>query len=178
MSKGPQASTSTSELLKQKSTVIDKPSIAVEDHHAVNFIPDNETIDVDIDELKEQLGIDKILKSIDAIAEKLNQHGGAEYSGSEAPDAKSDLSLASGFDPTAPLALDITEGPSTNTITEEELILTSIFEGSESVGPEVHKIIPQRINDACSKKAMDSKLKELQEKYCNFLCVPKVNLEL
>ena len=39
------------------------------------------------------------------------------------------------------------------------------------------------MNDACSKKPLESKFKELQDKYktpqnCKFLCVPKVNLEL
>ena len=86
---------------------------------------------------------------------------GPWYPGSGALDAKSEVSLASDFDPTAPLALDIPEGSSTNTITEEELTLPSIFEESACVGPEVHKIIAQRVNDACSKKTMDSKLKEL-----------------
>ena len=43
--------------------------------------------------------------------------------------------------------------------------------------------IAQRVNDACSKKPLELKFKELQDKYktpqnCKFLCVPKVNLEL
>ena len=58
-----------------------------------------------------------------------------------------------------------------------------MFEETESFGPEVAEVIAQRVNDACSKKAMDSKLKDLYEKYktpanCKYLCVPKVNLEL
>ena len=57
-----------------------------------------------------------------------------------------------------------------------------MFEETESFGPEVAEVIAQRVNDACSKKAMDSKLKYLHEKYktpvnCKYLCVPKVNLE-
>ena len=57
-----------------------------------------------------------------------------------------------------------------------------MFEETESFGPEVAEVIAQRVNDACSKKAMDSKLKDLYEKYktpanCKYLCVPKVNLE-
>ena len=44
-------------------------------------------------------------------------------------------------------------------------------------------VIAQRVNDACSKKPLESKFKELQDKYktaqnCKFLCVPKVNLKL
>ena len=58
-----------------------------------------------------------------------------------------------------------------------------MFEETESFGPEVAEVVAQRVNDACSKKAMDSKLKDLYEKYktpanCKYLCVPKVNLEL
>ena len=58
-----------------------------------------------------------------------------------------------------------------------------MFEETESFGPEVAEVIAQRVNDACSKKAMDSKLKDLYENYktpvnCKYLCVPKVNSEL
>ena len=54
---------------------------------------------------------------------------------------------------------------------------------TESFGPEVAKVISQLVNDACSKKAVDSKLQELYYKYktpanCKYLCVPKVNMEL
>ena len=66
---------------------------------------------------------------------------------------------------------------------EEEFLLASIFEETENLGPEVSEIITQRINDACSKKVVESKLKELREEYktpanCTLLCVPKENLEL
>ena len=58
-----------------------------------------------------------------------------------------------------------------------------MFEETEGFDPEVAEVIAQRVNDACSKKAMVSKLKYLYEKYktpanCKYLCVPKVNLEL
>ena len=58
-----------------------------------------------------------------------------------------------------------------------------MFEETESFEPEVAEVITQRVNDACSKKDMVSKLKDLYEKYntpatCKYLCVPKVNLEL
>ena len=66
---------------------------------------------------------------------------------------------------------------------DDELKLPSLFAETESFGPAVAEIIAQRINDACCKKAMDTKLKELYEKYktpdnCKYLCVPKVNSEL
>ena len=67
--------------------------------------PDSEDdgVSVDIDELKEQLGIDKIMASINAIAKQLNQNGVAEYPGSGAPETQSDVSIATAFDPTAPI---------------------------------------------------------------------------
>ena len=75
------------------------------------------------------------------------------------------------------------EVASTNEPHKEEFKLPSVFEETESFGPEVAKVIAQRVNDACSKKSMDCKSKDLYEKYktpanCKYLCVPKVNLEL
>ena len=59
----------------------------------------------------------------------------------------------------------------------------SLFEEAEAVGPDVAEAIAQRVNDAVSKKPVETKFKTLQEKYkspknCKLLCVPKVNLEL
>ena len=53
----------------------------------------------------------------------------------------------------------------------------------ESFGSDVADVIAQWVTDACSKKPLESKFKELQDKYktpqnCKFLCVSKVNLEL
>ena len=66
---------------------------------------------------------------------------------------------------------------------EEEFILPSLFEKTEQFGPEIQVVIAQRIKDTFSKKLMDCKLKDLQEKYktpsnCQNLCVPKVNSEI
>ena len=45
------------------------------------------------------------------------------------------------------------------------------------------QVTAQRVNDACSKRAMEPNLKDLYEKYkipanCKYFCVPKVNLKL
>ena len=113
---------------------------------------------------------------------KLNQNGVAEYPGSESLDTQSDVRLATAFDPTDPTDKSLSEASSVDK-PNEEFILPSLFEETEKYGPEIQDVIAQRINDACSKKPMESKLKELQEKYktpsnCQNLCVPKVNLEL
>ena len=105
-----------------------------------------------------------------------------EYFGSEAQNSKSSSETAEGiFDPS--VAVVSREGASNNEPHEEEFKLPSVYEETESFGPQVPEAIAQRVNDACSKKAMDSKLKDLYEKYrtpanCKYLCVPKVNLEL
>ena len=61
--------------------------------------------------------------------------------------------------------------------------LPSIFEETETFGPDVAAANAQRVNNAVSKKPLGTKFKELQDNYkspknCNFLCAPKVNLEL
>lgn len=58
-----------------------------------------------------------------------------------------------------------------------------MFEEKESCSSDVADVIAQRVNDVCSKKPLESKFKELQDKYetpqnYKFLCVPKMNLEL
>ena len=45
-----------------------------------------------------------------------------------------------------------------------EFTFASIFEETESFGPDVSEVIARRDNDACSKKPLDVKLKELEEK--------------
>jgi len=92
----------------------------------------------------------------------------------------------SGFDPTDTILAEgslAAQSNSSQTLESSEAILPSIFEETESFGPKVVDIIAERINNSCSKKPLDTKLKQLQDKYktpenCKVLCVPKVNLEL
>ena len=156
--------------------------IANEVHDAAEA-DDTDHVEFDLDELKEQLGIDSILEKLNDLAAKFcSEKSRTEYSGSEAQNSKSSSETAEGvFDPSA--AVVSHEVASTNEPHEEEFKLPSVFEETESFGPEVAEVIAQRVNDACSKRAMDSKLKDLYEKYktpanCKYLCVPKVNLEL
>jgi hypothetical protein len=62
------------------------------------------------------------------------------------------VSLATAFDTTAPI--DLPEASSIDKPNEEEFMLPSLFEETEKFGPEVQKVIAQRINDAFSKKPM------------------------
>ena len=155
--------------------------IANEVHDAVE-VDETDHVEFDLDELKEQLGIDGILEKLNDLAAKFC--GGktrTEYSGSVSRNSTSSSETAEGvFDPSAAVVLH--EVASTDVPHEEEFKLPSVFEETDSFGPEVAEVIAERVNDACSKRAMESKLKDLYEKYktpanCKYLCVPKVNLE-
>ncbi|XP_068721745.1 uncharacterized protein [Montipora capricornis] len=83
---------------------------------------------------------------------------------------------AGSFDPSQPISCTDT------TAEAAELDLPSIFDDSDAKGTKVSEVLALRVNEACTKKALDSKLKEIEAKYkapenCDFLCVPKVNLE-
>ena len=89
------------------------------------------------------------------------------------------------FDPTAAISTEqtsaSTSGADSTKQLDSSMFLPSVFEEKESFGSDVADVIAQRVNDACSKKPLESKFKELQDKTpqnCKFLCVPKVNLEL
>ena len=119
--------------------------IANEDHEVAEA-DDTNHVESDLDELEEQLGIDSFL----AIFSDQNSKSSSE-------------TAERVFDPSA--AVVSHEVASTNEPHEEEFKLPSVFEETKSFGPEGAGVIPQRVNDACSKKAMDSKLKDLYEKY-------------
>ena len=85
--------------------------------------------------------------------------------------------VESEFDPSGPLDSLLPLESS------EDFSLPSVFDESDVYGPKVSQTIASRVQEACTKKAIDSKLKDLENKYhtqenCSFLCVPKVNLEL
>ena len=90
------------------------------------------------------------------------------------------------FDPTAVISTERSSASTSRADSTKQLdssvFLPSVFE-EESFGSAVADVIAQRVNYACSKKPLESKFKELRDKYktpqnCKFLCVPKVNLEL
>ena len=156
--------------------------IANEVHDAIE-VDDSDHVEFDLEKLKEQLGIDSILEKLNDLAAKFcSGKTRTEYPGSEAQNSKSSSETAERvFDPSA--AVVSHEVASTNGPHEEEFKLPSAFEETDSFGPEVAEVFAQRVNNACSKRAMESKLKDLYEKYktpanCKYLCVPKVNLEL
>ena len=141
-------------------------------------------MEFDIDSLKDQLGIREILESLLTLSRKVS---GQQETRPSVPESGTSGRLPdSGFDPTATILVEgspAAQSNSSQTLESSETLLPSIFEETESFGPKVVDIIAERINDSCSKKPLDTKLKELQDKYktpenCKVLCVPKINLEL
>ena len=108
--------------------------IANEVHDAVE-VDNTDHVEFDLDELKEQLGIDGILEKLNDLATKFC--GGktwTEYSGSEARNSTSSSKTAEEvFDPSAAVVLH--EVASTDVPHEEEFKLPSVFEETDSFGP-------------------------------------------
>ena len=162
---------------------LERNVLIVDEVHDVIEVDNSDHVEFDLEELKEQLGIDSILEKLNNLAAKFcSRKTRTEYSGSETQNSKSSLETAEGvFDPSAVVVSH--KVASTNGPHEEEFKLPSVFEETDSFGPEVVEVIAQHVNDACSKRATESKLRDLYKKYktpanCKYLCVPKVNLEL
>ena len=85
------------------------------------------------------------------------------------------------FDPSVNDFLESSEDEDqTDDSTEDLDISTSIFNDDECFGPKVSDALAKRINEAFSKKPIESKFKALAEKYCspencNLFTVPRVN---
>ncbi|EDO28202.1 predicted protein [Nematostella vectensis] len=134
---------------------------------------DEEALEFVVDELK------------DSLAATSN------YNASEANIAgKTSDSDGSGFDPSASLLPAVGDHtPDKESSANSSLdssaaaqFLPSFFEQKEGYGRKVIDVIAERVNDACSKKPLEEKLKELQNEYktpenCQFI-VPKINVEL
>ena len=141
---------------------------------------ESELLDYDIDDLREQLGLRGIVDALKTLTEKIDV-----VNSNKTPEAGETSTSGSVFDPTEGLEkTSSSETPNADSASlESSELLPSIFEETETFGPDVAEAIAKRINDSVSKKPMEEKLKELKDKYktpknCNLLCVPRVNLEL
>ena len=87
----------------------------------------------------------------------------------------------SSFDPSVNDLLESSQDEDqTDESTEDLGVSTSIFNDEECLGPKMSDALAKRINEAFSKKPIESKFKALAEKYCspencNLLAVPRVN---
>ena len=149
---------------------------------------DDDKVEIDIDELKDHLGLQDIISSVEEMKalfhevvgkrklEASEQNTSKKARTEEASVPRADNS-SSEFDPT-----DIVD-VSTRTEEQEEPIFPSVFDDSEACGPKISEKLAARVNEACTKKVIESKMKDLEAKYhtpenCPNLCVPKVNPEL
>ena len=110
-------------------TVTLEPNVVIanEVQHAAE--DDTDHVEFDLDELKEQLGIDGILEKLSGLAAKFGSEiSRTEYSGSEAQNSKSSSETAEGvFDPSA--AIVSHEVASTNEPRDQEFLkLPPVFE--------------------------------------------------
>ena len=107
-------------------------------------------VEFDLDQLKEQLGIDSILDKLNDLTAKFtakffSEKSRTEYSGSEAQNSKSSSETAKGvFNPSA--AVVSHEVTSKNEFHEEEFKLPSVFNETESFGHDVAEVIAQCVN--------------------------------
>ena len=167
-------------------------SISLEPRGAIriNYEPTDKIVDlstpldIDIDQLRDELGLGEIQKTPKILSDKIVKLSDSSQS-TESVES-SNVRRSPQFDPSGDLTSNV-PALETADITQITLdsseFLPSIFEETETFGPDVAAAIAQRVNDAVSKKPLETKFKELQDKYkspknCNFLCVPKVNLEL
>ncbi|XP_028416859.1 uncharacterized protein LOC114541072 [Dendronephthya gigantea] len=164
-----------------------EPTVQILNNDSTDEIVDTTPmLDIDIDQLKDELGLGDIQNSLKILSDKIIQMSNANRSTESV--AGSNSSESSQFDPSGDLD-NIIDPQTSNEVDiathalDSSTFLPSIFEETESVGPDVADAIAQRINDAVSKKPLETKFKELQDKYktpknCHLLCVPRVNLEL
>lgn len=142
----------------------------------------NDEFEFDVDELKTQLGIDKILEAISSLSDQVTKRKASEPEGLSKrakPDAQTSISSTAVFDPSLPVIDEVAAAGDG----DNEYILPSIFEEADSFGPAVSDMLAGRVNSACTTKPVEGKMKELEGKYqapqnCQLLVVPKVNLEL
>lgn len=149
---------------------------------------DENSVEVDLVQLKDELGIPSILSSVEEIKALVHEVVGkrkASTSHSEQNSSKKTRSddvsepraSNSEFDPTE--AVVNFEVPPHS----DDILFPAVFDDSEATGPKISEKLASRVNEACTKNAIESKMKELEAKYhtpenCTNLCVPKVNPEL
>ena len=180
--------------LPQRHTQSKQPdhSISLEPRGAIhiNDEPTDEIVhlstllDIDIDQLQDELGFGEIRKTLKILSDRIVKLSDSSQS-TESVES-SNVRRSAQFDPSGDLTSNV-PALETADITQITLnsseFLPSIFEETETFAPDMAAAIAQRVNDAVSKKPLGTKFKEIQDNYkspknCNFLCVPKINLEL
>ena len=121
--------------------------------------PQDEHFEFDIDDLKDQLGIDHIVESLKALNEKLVGFWWYRFSsriGITAAKSDTDDSVFyhdAVFDPTAVISTEQTSASTSGAHAstkqlDSSVFLPSVFEEKENFGSDVADVIAQRVNDA------------------------------
>ena len=159
-------------------------AIHINDEPTDEIVDLSTPLDIDIDQLRDELGLGEIQKTLKILSDRIVKLSDSSQS-TESVES-SNVRRSPQFDPSGDLTSNI-PALETADITQITLnsseFLPSMFEETETYGPDVVAAIAQRVNDAVSKKPLGTKFKKIQDNYkspknCNFLCVPKVNLEL
>ena len=140
---------------------VDPTVVHSEVANASDEFPQDDHFEFDIDELKDQLGIDHIMRSLNALNEKLVGLGAV----ASVPESGNTAAISDTVDPVFSHDAASTSGADSTKQLDSSVFLPSVFEEKESFGSDVADVIAQRVNDACSKKPLESKFKELQDKY-------------
>ena len=148
-----------------------EPSVQILHDKPVDELVDiSPSLDIDIDHLRDELGLGNIQKTLNVLSDKIIQLSNA---GHILPNRcmalirqrRSILSLLAIYFPTL-TGDEPTETADMNQITlGSSEFLPSTFEETDTVGPDVADVIAQRVNNAVSKKPLETKFKELQDKY-------------
>ena len=147
------------------------------------------TYEFDVDEMKCQLGIDDIVKSVAALTELVKRKAdNAAHTEVGLKRAKfvagSSISISSPPEGSESSTSAVAKSFTTDTETAElGYILPSICEETEAFGPPVSDMIAITVNANCVTKPQEDKVKEIHSRYqtprnCQFLEVPKVDKEL
>ena len=126
--------------------------------------------------LKSQLGLHELFSSMESMKSLISQVTASKRPASEPlvanlakrslaaaadesqPTRVASVTDAGSFDPSQPISCTDT------TAEAAELDLPSIFDDSDAKGPKVSEVLALRVNEACTKKALDYKLHPLHDR--------------
>ena len=140
-------------------------AIRINDEPSDEIVDLSTPLDIDIDQLRDELSLGEIQKTLKILSDKIVKLSDSSQSTESVESCK--VRRSPQFDPSRDLTSNV-PALETADITQITLdsseFLPSIFEETETFGPDVAAAIAQMVNDAVSKKPLETKFKELQDK--------------
>ena len=148
----------------------------------------DDRVEIDTDELKDHLGLKYIVSSVEEMKALFHEVMGKRTLKASEPNTSKkarteDASVPRAYNSSS--EFDLTDIVELSTLHQghEEPFFPLVFDNSEVCGPKISEKLAARAKEACTKKVIESKMKDLEAKYhtpenCPNLCVPKVNPEL